>query len=327
MRYGHFDDERREYVITRPDTPLPWINYLGSEDYFALLSNTAGGLLVLPRRAAAAADPLPLQQRPARRGRPLPVRPRRRHRRLLEPGLAADPARARRLRVPPRPRLHASSPARAAGSAPRRSTSCRPGETLEVWRVPGDERAAASRPALSLFGAVEFCLWDAQDDATNFQRNLLDRRGPRRGRRHLPPDRVPRAPRPLRLVRLLARRSPASTRRASAFLGAVPGLGPAARRGARRAERARSPTAGSRSGRSRRPWSSAPGESPRRDLRPGLHGEPGGRASSTRPAPAGRTRPAPARSSSRYRLDGQVDARPGAPCATTWEDAPRRRSR
>ena len=43
MRYGHFDDDRREYVITRPDTPLPWINYLGSEDYFGLISNTAGG--------------------------------------------------------------------------------------------------------------------------------------------------------------------------------------------------------------------------------------------------------------------------------------------
>jgi cellobiose phosphorylase len=43
VRYGHFDDEQREYVITRPDTPLPWINYLGSEDYFALVSNTAGG--------------------------------------------------------------------------------------------------------------------------------------------------------------------------------------------------------------------------------------------------------------------------------------------
>ena len=43
MRYGHFDDEAREYVITRPDTPLPWINYLGSEDYFGILSNTAGG--------------------------------------------------------------------------------------------------------------------------------------------------------------------------------------------------------------------------------------------------------------------------------------------
>ena len=43
MRYGHFDDERREYVITRPDTPLPWINYLGSEAYFGIISNTAGG--------------------------------------------------------------------------------------------------------------------------------------------------------------------------------------------------------------------------------------------------------------------------------------------
>jgi cellobiose phosphorylase len=43
MRYGYFDDERREYVITQPDTPLPWINYLGSEAYLSLISNTAGG--------------------------------------------------------------------------------------------------------------------------------------------------------------------------------------------------------------------------------------------------------------------------------------------
>src|SRR5512136_3244523 len=43
MRYGHFDDASREYVITQPDTPLPWINYLGSEDYFGIISNTAGG--------------------------------------------------------------------------------------------------------------------------------------------------------------------------------------------------------------------------------------------------------------------------------------------
>ena len=43
MKYGHFDDEHREYVITRPDTPMPWINYLGSEAYFGLISNTAGG--------------------------------------------------------------------------------------------------------------------------------------------------------------------------------------------------------------------------------------------------------------------------------------------
>jgi cellobiose phosphorylase len=43
MRFGHFDDEAREYVIARPDTPLPWINYLGSEDFFGIVSNTAGG--------------------------------------------------------------------------------------------------------------------------------------------------------------------------------------------------------------------------------------------------------------------------------------------
>ena len=43
MKYGYFDDEHREYVITTPKTPLPWINYLGSKDFFSLISNTQGG--------------------------------------------------------------------------------------------------------------------------------------------------------------------------------------------------------------------------------------------------------------------------------------------
>jgi len=43
MKFGHFDDIRREYVITNPRTPWPWINYLGNEDFFSLISNTAGG--------------------------------------------------------------------------------------------------------------------------------------------------------------------------------------------------------------------------------------------------------------------------------------------
>ena len=43
MRYGYFDDDRREYVITRPDTPVPWINYLGNDGHFGIVSNTAGG--------------------------------------------------------------------------------------------------------------------------------------------------------------------------------------------------------------------------------------------------------------------------------------------
>lgn len=43
MKYGYFDDERKEYVITTPFTPLPWINYLGAEGFFGLISNTCGG--------------------------------------------------------------------------------------------------------------------------------------------------------------------------------------------------------------------------------------------------------------------------------------------
>ena len=43
MKFGHFDDQQREYVITNPLTPWPWINYLGNEDFFSLISNTAGG--------------------------------------------------------------------------------------------------------------------------------------------------------------------------------------------------------------------------------------------------------------------------------------------
>ena len=40
MKFGHFDDAAKEYVITSPKTPLPWINYLGCEDFFSLVSNT-----------------------------------------------------------------------------------------------------------------------------------------------------------------------------------------------------------------------------------------------------------------------------------------------
>jgi len=43
QEYGHFDDAHREYVITNPRTPFPWINYLGNEDFFGLISNTGGG--------------------------------------------------------------------------------------------------------------------------------------------------------------------------------------------------------------------------------------------------------------------------------------------
>ena len=43
MQFGFFDDINKEYVITTPETPLPWINYLGCENFFSLKSNTGGG--------------------------------------------------------------------------------------------------------------------------------------------------------------------------------------------------------------------------------------------------------------------------------------------
>ncbi len=43
MKFGYFDDAMKEYVITTPKTPLPWINYLGSNEFFSLISNTCGG--------------------------------------------------------------------------------------------------------------------------------------------------------------------------------------------------------------------------------------------------------------------------------------------
>ena len=43
MKFGYFDDTHQEYVITTPKTPLPWINYLGCNEFFSLISNTSGG--------------------------------------------------------------------------------------------------------------------------------------------------------------------------------------------------------------------------------------------------------------------------------------------
>jgi N,N'-diacetylchitobiose phosphorylase len=43
VQYGYFDDQAKEYVITRPDTPQSWSNYLGSTEYGAIITNNAGG--------------------------------------------------------------------------------------------------------------------------------------------------------------------------------------------------------------------------------------------------------------------------------------------
>lgn len=175
MQYGHFDDEQREYVITRPDTPLPWINYLGQENYFGLISNSGGGYTFykdarLRRLTRYRYNNVPLDQG----SRFIYIRD-------------DDPAR------PPEQPLY-WSPTWQPTRTPLDEYCCRHGlgyttihsclagiatqtryfipleNNLEIWELTLTNQRG--QPAsLSVFSAVEFCLWDAQDDATNFQRN------------------------------------------------------------------------------------------------------------------------------------------------------------
>ena len=170
MRYGHFDNEPREYVITRPDTPLPWINYLGSEAYFGIISNTAGGYSFyrdarLRRLTRYRYNNAPLDLG----GRYIYLRDDETGR-LLEPELAADPERPGGLQLPARPRLLDHRLALRRRSGPRPATSCRSARTS---RSGGSASPTSgwSRRRLSLFSSIEFCLWEALDDNTNFQRN------------------------------------------------------------------------------------------------------------------------------------------------------------
>jgi cellobiose phosphorylase len=166
--YGHFDDETKEYVISCPDTPTPWINYLGEKDYLAMISNTGGGYSFYR-------DP--------------------RQRRVIRYRYNAVPAdnggRALYLRLsdgdfwsptwqPVRKELQAYECYHGAGYTRIRSvyrgveaevTYFVPlSQTLEVWRVTLHN--TNDKPLeLQVFSLVEFCLWNALDDMTNFQRN------------------------------------------------------------------------------------------------------------------------------------------------------------
>jgi cellobiose phosphorylase len=170
MNYGYFDDSAREYVITRPDTPLPWINYLGSEAYFGLISNTAGGYSFyrdarLRRITRYRYNNVPFDTG----GRYLYLR---------------DDASGQFW-----------SPSWMPTRTPLDTYTCRHGmgytvisgaahgieastlyvvpldANLEVWRLRVTNRRDTAAE-LSLFSAVEFNLWDAWDDQTNFQRNF-----------------------------------------------------------------------------------------------------------------------------------------------------------
>jgi len=170
MRYGYFDDGRREYVITRPDTPLPWINYLGSEAYFGIISNTAGGYSFfrdarLRRITRYRYNNVPTDCG----GRYVYVRDNRSGQ-FWSPSW--QPTRCKLEDYVCRHGLGYTIICSAYRGIEARTRYFVPlGESLEVWDLAVTNRRG--EPAdISIFSSVEFSLWDAQDDATNFQRNF-----------------------------------------------------------------------------------------------------------------------------------------------------------
>ncbi len=170
MHFGHFDDARREYVITRPDTPLPWLNYLGTDDYFALITNTAGGYSYykdarLRRITRYRYNNVPTDTG----GRYLYVRD-------DESGDYWSPSwQPTQSKLDEYECRHGMSyttiAARRQGVRVHTRYFVPLGENLELWQMTiSNERNVPAR--LSVYSAVEFCLWDAWDDATNFQRNF-----------------------------------------------------------------------------------------------------------------------------------------------------------
>jgi cellobiose phosphorylase len=169
VRYGHFDDDKREYVITRPDTPLPWINYLGCEAYFGIISNTAGGYSFY--RDAR----MRRLSRYRYNNAPLDLGGRYVYLRDDKTGEYWSPSWQPTQRdVEDYQCRHGLGysiiGSRYQGIKAETTYFVPLGENLEIWRV----RLTNDRPAtakLSLFSSIEFCLWEAQDDNTNFQRN------------------------------------------------------------------------------------------------------------------------------------------------------------
>lgn len=171
MRFGYFDDQELEYVITRPDTPLPWINYLGMEEYFGIISNTAGGYSFykdarLRRLTRYRYNNAPLDEG----GRYV----------YLRDNDAANPQFWSPTWQPVRKKLdfyecrhgmgYTVIKSEFAGISAETKYFVPLGENLEIWQVTLTNKRETTAD-LSVFSGVEFCLWDAVDDSNNFQRN------------------------------------------------------------------------------------------------------------------------------------------------------------
>ena len=168
MEYGHFDDLAREYVITRPDTPSPWINYLGSEAFFTLMSNTGGGYSFYKDARMLRITRYRYNNVPTDAGGQYFY--------INDGGSVWTPGW-----MPVKAELDAYECRHGLGYTKISGTKAGL-KAEQLSFVPRGTNALVTRVRLtnesaeekkvSLYSFVEFCLWNAQDDSTNFQRNF-----------------------------------------------------------------------------------------------------------------------------------------------------------
>ncbi|MFT3869622.1 MAG: glycosyl transferase [Nibricoccus sp.] len=164
--YGHFDDANREFVITRPDTPLPWLNYLGQDEFFGMVTQTAGGYTFwkdakLRRLTRYRYNNNPMDSD----GRFLYVK---QGKSIWNPGW--KPTRTKLDKFECRHGLgYSRITGRKDGIEVEQLMFVPPQQNVEVWKV--SVRNKTKKPQkLSLFSFVEFCSFEALNDMTNYQR-------------------------------------------------------------------------------------------------------------------------------------------------------------
>ncbi len=167
MRFGHFDDVNKEYVITTPKTPYPWINYLGSEEFFGLVSNQAGGYCFY--RDAK------LRRLTRYRYNNVPTDDGGRYFYVKDGDTIWNPSWG-----PVKTDLdeyecrHGLGYSQITGKKDGLSVSTLffvpMGKTCEVHSVTL-KNEGTQKKSFQLFSFIEWCLWNAEDDMTNFQRN------------------------------------------------------------------------------------------------------------------------------------------------------------